>query len=83
VVNFLSEELFNLENKDVKGLCSKKVFDRGLGYFREGRVSNTLVQGLILHGEVAGKEPNLIHQEKMTVKVRRLQAMCKCSNHPR
>jgi hypothetical protein len=53
----LPDELFNQENKDVKGLCSKKVFDRGLGYFREGRVSNTLVHGLILHGEVGGNEP--------------------------
>ena len=49
--------LFNLEDKDVKVLCSRRVFERGLGYFREGRVSNTQVHGLTLRGEVEGSEP--------------------------
>jgi uncharacterized Zn finger protein len=79
VVNFLSDELFKLENKDVKGLCSKKVFDRGLGYFREGRVSNTLVYGLILHGEVAGNEPRSYKIKiKYDEKEGRLIARCTC-----
>jgi hypothetical protein len=37
----LLDGLFNLKDKDVKGLCSKQVFERGLRYFREGRVINT------------------------------------------
>ena len=38
-------------------MCSKQVFERGLGYFRQGRVSNTQVHGLTLRGEVEGSEP--------------------------
>src|SRR5689334_9307306 len=79
VVNSLPDELFNLENKDVKDLCSKKVFDRGLGYFREGRVSNTLVYGLILHGEVAGNEPRSYKIKiKYDEKEGRLITRCTC-----
>ena len=55
--NSLQSGLFNLKDKDVKVLCSKQVFERGLGYFRQGRVSNTQVHGLTLRGDVEGSEP--------------------------
>ena len=54
--NSLQNGLFNLKDKDVKVLCNKQVFERGLGYFRQGRVSNTQVHGLTLRGEVEGSE---------------------------
>ena len=47
---------FNLENKDVKELCSRHVFERGLAYFREGRVSNTQIHNITLRGDVQGSE---------------------------
>ena len=37
-------------------MCSKQVFERGLGYFKEGRVSNTQIHGLTLRGDVARNE---------------------------
>jgi len=53
----LPSGLFNLKKKDVKGLCSERVFERGKKYFISGRVSNIQVQGLTLRGEVEGSEP--------------------------
>src|SRR5215211_4249694 len=48
--------LHNLSIDDVKDLCSKKIYERGLGYFRERRVSGTLVHGDTLSAEVEGSE---------------------------
>jgi uncharacterized Zn finger protein len=48
--------LAHLESKDVKELCSRQVFDRGLTYFREGRVSNAQIHGLTLLGDIQGSE---------------------------
>jgi uncharacterized Zn finger protein len=56
VENTLQSGLFDLKDKDVKVLCSKQVFERGLGYFRQGRVSSAQVHGLTLRGEVEGSE---------------------------
>lgn len=62
----------------MKLLCSKQVFERGLGYFRQGRVSNTQVHGLTLRGEVEGTEPTnykvIIEYEKKG----RLISECSC-----
>ena len=40
----------------MKELCSRQVFDRGLTYFREGRVSNAQIHGLTLLGDIQGSE---------------------------
>jgi uncharacterized Zn finger protein len=48
--------LDHLENKDVKELCSRQVFERGLTYFREGRVSNAQIHDLTLLGDIQGSE---------------------------
>jgi hypothetical protein len=56
VENSLQSGLFDFKDKDVKVLCSKQVFERGLGYFRQGRVSSAQVHGLTLRGEVEGSE---------------------------
>lgn len=53
----MSDGLFNLKDKDVKELCSKQVFERGLTYFREGRVLKAQIYGTTLRGEVEGSEP--------------------------
>jgi uncharacterized Zn finger protein len=54
--NSLPSGPFDLKEKDVKVLCSERVFDRGKRYFIGGRVSNVQVQGLTLRGEVEGSE---------------------------
>jgi uncharacterized Zn finger protein len=48
--------LHNLSIDDVKDLCSERIYERGLGYFRERRVSRSLVHGETLSGEVEGNE---------------------------
>ena len=40
----------------MKELCSRQVFERGLAYFREGRVSNTQIHDMTLSGDVEGSE---------------------------
>ena len=59
VINPLLDGSFNLENKDVKELCSRQVFERGLAYFREGRASNTQIHGVTLRGDVQGSESRI------------------------
>ena len=76
--NSLLDGLFNLENKDVKRLCSKQVFERGQGYFRQGRVSNTQVHGLTLRGEVEGSEPRKYKVKIEYEKEGRLIPKCTC-----
>jgi uncharacterized Zn finger protein len=78
VENSLLDGLFNLENKDVKRLCSKQVFERGQGYFRQGRVSNTQVHGLTLRGEVEGSEPRKYKVKIEYEKEGRLIPKCTC-----
>jgi uncharacterized Zn finger protein len=56
VINSLIDGSFNLKDKDVKVLCSRQVYERGLTYFREGRVSNTQIHGMMLRGDVQGSE---------------------------
>lgn len=76
--NSLLNGLVNLENKDVKVLCSRQVFERGLGYFREGRVSNTQVHDLTLRGEVEGSEPRNYKVKIEYEKEGRLIPKCTC-----
>jgi uncharacterized Zn finger protein len=52
----LPSEPFNLEEKDVKRLCSERVFERGKKYFISRRVSNIIVRDGTLSGEVEGSE---------------------------
>ena len=59
MINSLLDGSFNLDNKDVKELCSRQVFERGLAYFREGRVSNTQIHGMTLRGDVQGSESRI------------------------
>ena len=40
----------------MKELCSRQVFERGLTYFREGRVSNAQIHDLTLLGDIQGSE---------------------------
>ena len=56
MINSLLDGSFNLKNKDVKGLCSQQVYERGLTYFRERRVSNTQIHGMNIRGDVQGSE---------------------------
>jgi uncharacterized Zn finger protein len=37
-------------------LCSRQVYERGLAYFREGRVSNTQIPGMMFRANVQGSE---------------------------
>ncbi|MGC1928793.1 MAG: hypothetical protein WA667_07435 [Candidatus Nitrosopolaris sp.] len=70
---------FNLENKDVKELCSRQVFERGLAYFREGRVSNTQIHGMTLSGDVEGSESRRYRVKiEYDVKNGRLIPKCTC-----
>lgn len=53
----MTTRLYKLMTVDVKDLCSKQVYKRGLAYFKEGRVTNTQIHdGLTLRGEVQGSE---------------------------
>lgn len=62
----------------MKVLCSKQVFERGKGYFREGRVSNTQVHGVTLHGEVEGSDPRNYKVKIEYEKEGRLIPKCTC-----
>ena len=56
MISSLLDGSFNLKNRDVKALCSRQVFERGLAYFREGRVSNAQIYGMTLRADVQGSE---------------------------
>jgi hypothetical protein len=77
VINSLLDGSFNLENKDVKALCSRQVYERGLTYFRGGRVSNTQVHGMILRGDVQGNESRS-YRIKIEYDSGRLIPKCTC-----
>lgn len=62
----------------MKRLCSKQVFERGQGYFRQGRVSNTQAHGLTLRGEVEGSEPRKYKVKIEYEKEGRLILKCTC-----
>jgi hypothetical protein len=51
----------NLKTKDVKKLCSDKVYRRGLTYFKEERISKQIIYGNFLSGEVQGQEISNYH----------------------
>ena len=79
MINSSSDGSFNLENKDVKALCSRQVYDRGLAYFREGRVSNTQIHGMMLRGDVQGSESRSYRIKiEYDNKSRRLISKCTC-----
>ena len=55
------------------------MYDRGLAYFREGRVSNTQIHGMMLRGDVQGSESRSYRIKiEYDKKSRKLISKCTC-----
>jgi uncharacterized Zn finger protein len=75
----MTTRLYKLKTVDVKDLCSKQVYKRGLAYFKEGRVTNTQIHdGLTLRGEVQGSELKRYRVRIYCENGRKLTANCTC-----
>lgn len=61
MLNSIKNSLSNFDAKDVKRLCSDKVYRKGLSYFKEKRISKQIIHGNHLIGEVEGNQSPSYH----------------------
>jgi hypothetical protein len=59
--NSIKHRLSTIDAKDVKRLCSDKVYKKGVTYFKEGRNSKQIIHGNLLSGDVEGNEVPIYH----------------------
>lgn len=71
------DTLFNLKLDDIKRLCSDNIYQRGLAYLKQGRVSNQTIHNNSLSGQVQGSQ-FYTYDVKIDVEKDKLIPSCTC-----